>query len=42
LYGLYAILRLHNAQEEEEAFSLIPDDAGRRVHERGSAITVAR
>jgi soluble P-type ATPase len=25
LYGLYAILRLHNAQEEEEVFSLLPD-----------------
>jgi heavy metal translocating P-type ATPase len=25
LYGLYAILRLHNAQEEEGAFSLVPD-----------------
>jgi hypothetical protein len=24
LYGLYAILRLHNAQEEENAFSLLP------------------
>ncbi|WP_425560652.1 hemerythrin domain-containing protein [Luedemannella helvata] len=24
LYGLYAILRLHNAQEEETAFSLMP------------------
>ncbi len=24
LYGLYAIMRLHNAQEEEDAFSLIP------------------
>jgi iron-sulfur cluster repair protein YtfE (RIC family) len=24
LYGLYAILRLHNAQEEEAAFSLVP------------------
>jgi hypothetical protein len=24
LYGLYAILRLHNAQEEESAFSLMP------------------
>lgn len=24
LYGLYAVLRLHNAQEEEDAFSLIP------------------
>jgi hypothetical protein len=29
LYGLYAILRLHNALEEEGAFSLVPDD--RRV-----------
>lgn len=27
LYGLYAILQLHNAQEEEGAFSLIPSDA---------------
>jgi hypothetical protein len=27
LYGLYAILRLHNAQEEEGAFSLVPDAA---------------
>jgi hypothetical protein len=25
LYGLDAILRLHNAQEEEGAFSLVPD-----------------
>lgn len=25
LYGLYAVLRLHNAQEEEGAFSLTPD-----------------
>lgn len=25
LYGLYAILRLHNAQEEADAFSLVPD-----------------
>ncbi len=25
LYGLYAILRLHNAQEEEGPFSLLPD-----------------
>jgi heavy metal translocating P-type ATPase len=25
LYGLYAILRLHNAQEEEGAFSLLPE-----------------
>jgi heavy metal translocating P-type ATPase len=29
LYGLYAILRLHNAQEEEGAFSLLPDEPGR-------------
>jgi len=32
LYGLYAVLRLHNAQEEELAFSLVPrstpSDAG--------------
>ena len=25
LYGLYAVLRLHNAQEEEGAFSLVID-----------------
>ena len=25
LYGLYAVLRLHNAQEEEGALSLVPD-----------------
>jgi heavy metal translocating P-type ATPase len=38
LYGLYAVLRLHNAQEEESAFSLVPsahpheqDRRGRRV-----------
>jgi hypothetical protein len=24
LYGLYAVLRLHNAEEEEGAFSLVP------------------
>ena len=27
LYGLYAVLRLHNAQEEEGAFSLVPSPA---------------
>jgi heavy metal translocating P-type ATPase len=27
LYGLYAVLRLHNAQEEEGAFSLVPAGA---------------
>lgn len=26
LYGLHAILRLHNAQEEEDAFSLLPHE----------------
>jgi hemerythrin HHE cation binding domain-containing protein len=26
LYGLYGVLRLHNAQEEESLFSLLPDD----------------
>jgi heavy metal translocating P-type ATPase len=30
LYGLYAILRLHNAQEEEGAFSLVPDEPAPR------------
>ena len=30
LYGLYAVLRLHNAQEEEGAFSLVPDGAANR------------
>jgi hypothetical protein len=28
LYGLHAILQLHNAQEEEEAFSLVPPSPG--------------
>jgi heavy metal translocating P-type ATPase len=28
LYGLYAVLRLHNAQEEESAFSLVPSAGG--------------
>jgi heavy metal translocating P-type ATPase len=27
LYGLYAVLRLHNSQEEESAFSLVPEGA---------------
>ncbi len=30
LYGLYAVVRLHNAQEEEGAFSLVPDGAATR------------
>jgi hemerythrin-like domain-containing protein len=28
LYGLHAILRLHNAQEEEEVFSVVPEREG--------------
>ena len=28
LYGLYAVLRLHNAQEEEGAFALVPEPVG--------------
>jgi soluble P-type ATPase/iron-sulfur cluster repair protein YtfE (RIC family) len=28
LYGLYAVLRLHNAQEEEGVFSMLPSGAG--------------
>jgi heavy metal translocating P-type ATPase len=31
LYGLYAVLRLHNAQEEEWAFSLLPDLAASAI-----------
>ena len=31
LYGLYAVLRLHNAQEEEGAFSLVPAGSAGRV-----------
>jgi hypothetical protein len=29
LYGLYGVLRLHNAQEEEGVFSLVPHNGGR-------------
>jgi iron-sulfur cluster repair protein YtfE (RIC family) len=32
LYGLYAVLRLHNAQEEEAAFTLVPELTTRTVH----------
>ena len=32
LYGLYAVLRLHNAQEEECAFSLVPSGATNGQH----------
>jgi len=31
LYGLYAVLRLHNAQEEEGAFSLMPTGTAGRA-----------
>jgi soluble P-type ATPase len=31
LYGLYAVLRLHNAQEEEGAFSLVPTGTSGRA-----------
>jgi hypothetical protein len=32
LYGLHAILRLHNAQEEEGVFSLLPDETAHTHH----------
>ena len=35
LYGLYAVLRLHNAQEEEGAFALVPAEAAAEA--RGAA-----
>jgi soluble P-type ATPase len=31
LYGLYGVLRLHNAQEDETAFSLLPPQPGSRA-----------
>jgi hypothetical protein len=31
LYGLYGVLRLHNAQEEEGAFSLVPTGTAGRT-----------
>ncbi|MGJ7440472.1 heavy metal translocating P-type ATPase [Aquipuribacter sp. MA13-6] len=34
LYGLYAVLRLHEAQEEEEVFSLVPVPRTRRKDDR--------
>lgn len=40
LYGLYAVLRLHNAQEEEGAFSLVP--ARQTVPDRGPGTAVAQ
>ena len=36
LYGLYAVLRLHNAQEEEGAFSLVPHAADAHGGTHGS------
>lgn len=39
LYGLYAILRLHNAQEEEAAFSLVPDQPARSSTTSDAAAT---
>jgi iron-sulfur cluster repair protein YtfE (RIC family) len=41
LYGLYAILRLHNAQEEEGAFSLLPDEPA-RPQPSGNTLVSAR
>ena len=38
LYGLYAVLRLHNAQEEEGEFSLVPNGAANASAAR-SALT---
>jgi Hemerythrin HHE cation binding domain/haloacid dehalogenase-like hydrolase len=38
LYGLYAVLRLHNAQEEEGAFSLVPDSAANAQAPRIAAV----
>ena len=40
LYGLYGILRLHNAQEEEGAFSLIPSRRTLAAH-RGEELLAA-
>jgi hypothetical protein len=37
LYGLYAVLRLHNAQEEEGAFSLVPNGAATGQSATGAA-----
>ena len=37
LYGLYAVLRLHNAQEEESAFSLVPTGAAHGAGDRSHA-----
>jgi len=37
LYGLYAVLRLHNAQEDEGMFSLLPTRSGRDPAPRSGA-----
>ncbi len=39
LYGLYGILRLHNAQEEEGAFALVPPGPSRGQRARGLSRT---
>ncbi len=36
LYGLYAVWRLHNAQEEEGAFALVPGASSRPPRRRAS------
>ncbi len=40
LYGLYAVLRLHNAQEEEGAFSLVPN--GTAIGQAATGAAAAR
>jgi hypothetical protein len=42
LYGLYAILRLHNALEEEGAFSLVPDDRSQPAKQTSRAVNTSR
>lgn len=43
LYGLYAVLRLHNAQEEEGAFSLVSNGAAHRhATATGAKVTGSR
>jgi len=39
LYGLYGVLRLHNAQEEEGAFSLVPNGAAKGQATAPDAVT---
>jgi heavy metal translocating P-type ATPase len=42
LYGLYGVLRLHNAQEEEGAFSLVPNGAAKGQAPPPDAVTHRR